>query len=125
MEYKIVNREPNIARTQLVYTRNNISGVDRSLVDKMDRVFSETRNIGKEKVSSSELRDVSERIRKEHLAKVRVLKKEENKGFVIIGSLTLGTILLLTFLIVIKRLFCFLLMIWILRGIRLIYKLLF
>lgn len=49
MEYKIVNREPNIARTQLVYTRNNISGVDRSLVDKMDRMFSETRNIGKEK----------------------------------------------------------------------------
>lgn len=53
----------------------------------------------KRKVSSSELREVSERIRKEHLAKVRVLKKEENKGFVIIGSLTLGTILLLTFII--------------------------
>ena len=99
MEYKIVNREPNIARTQLVYTRNNISGVDRSLVDKMDRVFSETRNTDKEIISSSELSDVAERIRKEHLAKVRVLRKEENKGFVMIGSLTLGTILLLTFII--------------------------
>ena len=99
MEYKIVNREPNIARTQLVYTRNNISGVDRSLVDKMDRAFSETRNTDKEIISSSELSDVAERIRKEHLAKVRVLRKEENKGFVMIGSLTLGTILLLTFII--------------------------
>lgn len=99
VEYKIVNREPNFINTQLVYMKNNISGVDRGMVDKMIRAFDEVRKIDNTMVSSNDLREVSERIKSEHLTKVRTLKKEENRGFVAIGSLTVFTILLLAFVI--------------------------
>lgn len=94
--YKILNNEPNFRDTQLVYTKNNIVSIDKELLDKLSEVFARLRNSSKEKFNSEELKEASTLVKKESLARARVLKKEENKGYIAVGTLTVIASVIIT-----------------------------
>ncbi len=101
MEYEIIDKKLNFKNPQLILSksRGNIGNIPREVLYNLIAHFEELRSIKKESYKSSDLKEVNEIIRKRHMAKVRVLKKEENMGFITIGSITIVGFLILAFVI--------------------------
>lgn len=101
MNYEIIDKKVNFKNPQLILSnrKGNLGNVPREFLDNLVAHFNELTSTKKEKYTSSELKDVHEIIRKRHMAKVKVLKKEENKGFITIGSITIIAFLVISFVI--------------------------
>lgn len=91
----IINREanfnPNTVRR--VNTKNNIFTGDKNIEKKINDPFVKLRTSSKSISNYSDLRESSELVRKENLAKQRVLTRQENAGFILTGSLTFMSII--------------------------------
>ena len=91
---QIINRDVNFKTCQRVVTSNNICSVSTKEEKKLVDSFDILRKSGNEISSIQDLREASEKVRANELAKIRQLKKEQNGGFMLISSLTIvGTIL--------------------------------
>ena len=86
----IINREVNFNpnTVQRVNSENNIFAGDKNIEQAINDPFVKLRNSDKSISNSSDLKESAELVRKEKLAKMRILTKQENSGFVLIGSFT-------------------------------------
>ena len=101
MEYEIINKKPSFNNPQLVLSngKGNLGNVPKELSDNLINHFEELKSTKKDSYTSFDLREVHEIIRKRNMAKVRVLKKEENMGFISIGIITIMGFLVISFII--------------------------
>lgn len=101
MDYEIIDKKLKFKNPQLVLSnsKGNIGRVSKDFIDNLIIHFEELKANEKDKYSSSELKEVHEKIRNKHVAKQRLLKKEENMGFITIGSITIVGFLIIGFII--------------------------
>lgn len=87
----IINREANFNPNsiQRVNNANNIFTSDKNIEEAINKPFEKLRNSDKSISNHSDLRESVELVKKEKLAKTRVLTKPENSGFILMGSLTI------------------------------------
>lgn len=86
----IINRDVNFNpnTVQRINSEKNLFTGDKSLWQTINDPFVKLRSSDKSISSYSDLRESTELVKKEKLAKKRILTKQENGGFVLMGSLT-------------------------------------
>ena len=86
----IINREANFNPNsiQRINNANNIFTCDKNIERTINEPFEKLRSSDKSISNHSDLRESVELVKKEKLAKTRVLTKPENSGFVLMSSLT-------------------------------------
>lgn len=101
MDYRILNRDVKFKNPQLVLSnsKGSINDVPKDIVDNLQNHFNELYINGKDNYSLSDLEEAHKVIKERHVAKMRVLRKEEEKGFVITSLLTIIGIITLGFII--------------------------
>lgn len=86
----IINRGLNLDpyTVHRIDSKNTLFTGDKSLEKAINDPFVKLRSSGKRISNYSDLVEFTELVRKEKIAKMRVLTKQENGGFVLMGSLT-------------------------------------
>lgn len=91
---QIINRDANI-RSDICYrisSRGSICNIGKESILKISTPFEELRKEGKSISNINDLSRVSEIARQRHIAKMKLLRKEQNGGYILIGGLTcIGT----------------------------------
>ena len=94
---QIINRRPNI-KEDICYKINSkgfICDVSKDDVLKISAPFEELKKEGKSISNVDDLTRTSEIVRQKHIAKMKLLRRQQNGGYVFIGSLTCaGTFLI-------------------------------
>ena len=95
---KIVNRDVEFSNIcQRINSENNICVLNNDEEKKIASAFEKLRDNGKEVSTIEDLSIANAIVRKEQLAKMRILKKENNNGFILISGLTcIGTLIVAT-----------------------------
>lgn len=92
----LLNREPNIRpdMCQRISGKGVIcSGISKETVARIITPFEELKKGEKSISNIDDLQLANQKVREREITKTRVLKKEENGGYILVGSLTcLGTL---------------------------------
>lgn len=97
----LLNREPNF-RNDICYrvgSNGVLCNINKENVSKILEFFDELKKNNKSISNIADLRNVIEVVRQRTLAKIRVLKKQENGGYVLISSVTAVGILVVATII--------------------------
>ena len=93
---QIINRDANIKKDicYRITPKSKICDVSNDVALKFTSSFEELKKEGKSISNIDDLSRSSELIKQRHLAKMRILKKEQSGGYVLVGTLTcIGTFL--------------------------------
>lgn len=97
MEPIIINREPNI-KSGVCYRVGRsgyICDISKEIISKFIAIFSELKKEGNSISNIEDLSKASEVLRKRNFEKTRILKKDNNSGYIFVGGLTCIGILLM------------------------------
>lgn len=101
---EIINREANIRKDicQRVTTKGRICSLTKNTLQKVTEPFIELMKNSEKILGVADLRNSSIKVREKNLAKARILKMEQNGGYILtsgltcIGILAIGTIIFIT-----------------------------
>lgn len=107
---KIINRETNFRKDTCykIMSKGKICSLSKNEVLKISSPFEELRNEEKDICDTKDLGRANERVKEKHLAKIRILKKEQNGGYILVSSLTcIGTLIVGTIIFMTIKLIVF------------------
>lgn len=92
---QIINRDANIKGVcYRISSSGRICDISKADILNISASFEELRKGGNDISNIADLAQISEMVRKQQLAKMRVLREEQSSGYVLIGSLTCFGIIL-------------------------------
>lgn len=86
----ILNRDVNL-RSDICHrisSKGTIGDISKNVVSKIIECFDELKNSGKSISNLNGLREVVEIVRNRTLVKMRILKKHENGGYILVSGIT-------------------------------------